>query len=655
MIDGTPEEWSDTVRRVCTGNMALVCGPDQSKWTSDQMAELFELCGYMFKFGLLPAGRHLWATGVPGQQYLSNCHVAGWTDNLSDHVSFMLLRLMEGGGVGSNYSAATRPVYKAPRKKLDLHLICSDEHPNFLAMCEAGLLSAKYGQDWTGAFEIEDSREGWAAVCADLIDTYYRDDVVHNNRVYDLSRVRAAGAKLKRFGGAASGPQPLAELLTLISEVLNNRAHQQASLTPLHLMEIDHAVGKAVVAGGVRRSARMSILHWADPDISRFLTCKRDTGDHWTTNISVEIDQAFISGLVRPESHASEVYAGIVAGMYRNGEPGIWDSELSNVGEVGRVNCTNPCGEIALEDWEACTLGHINLEEFAPVPGHEVAMAKSLVRAHQLMTRFLIRATFSDYADPKQAEVQARNRRIGVGHLGVQAYMVKCGMKYSEGPDTDSWPLLLKRLYKIVRDEARNYCFELRIPECVKVTTVAPTGTIAKLPGTTEGLHPLYAKYFVRRVRFSTTHPDQIRQVAELVALGHETEVDLYSANTVNVLFPTKDRLLDVANVGMIESAEDLSLDQMFAMQACYQATYVDNAISFTANFDPTQVSERELGNSLKRWLGSVKGCTVMPDASREQAPYTRITKEEFDQMNSPKMTGTSNDEDCANGACPIR
>lgn len=654
--DGTQEKWADTVRRVVSGNLALVHGTDETTWPVTALEEAVELCAFMYEFALIPAGRHLWATGVPGQQYLSNCHVAGWTNRLSDHTSFMLLRLMEGGGVGSNYSSATRPTYPAPTQRLDLHLILSDDHPDYESVSEAGLLSPKYGQDWTGAYEVKDSREGWAEVCTDLIDTFYRGGVKHRNRVYDLTHVRAAGSRLKRFGGAASGPLPLAELMTTIAAVLNNRHHQQASLGPLHLMGIDHAIGKAVVAGGVRRSARMSILHWADPSITEFIACKTDGGDHWTTNISVEIDGAFIAGLDEPDSQASKVHAAVVAGMHRNGEPGYWNSDLSNVGEPNRVVCTNPCGEIALQEWENCNLGHVNLEAFVPKPGEEVKVAGQMVRAHRLMTRFLMRATFGDFADARQKAVQDRNRRIGVGHMGVQAYINKCGMKYSDVPDSDGFPKLLDMLYKVVRKEAREYAFELRIPEPVKVTTVAPTGTVAKLPGTTEGIHPVYAKHFVRRVRFSSTHPDQIVQVEKLRAEGYEVEDCLYAPNTVVVAFPCEERLLrEVRDEGVVESADELSIDQLLAFQVMYQAYFSDNAVSFTVNFDPEKLSERELSQSLRRWLPGLKGTTCMPDGSREQAPYTRVSAGEYAALTAPKGFATSNDEDCGTGACPIR
>ena len=94
-----------------------------------------------------------------------------------------------------------------------VHIVCDPEHPDYEAMSDAGVLSTEYDPDWGGAFVIEDSREGWASALVDLIDTHYRDEVTHFQRVYDVSRVRPAGAKLKTFGGRASGPLPLAQML----------------------------------------------------------------------------------------------------------------------------------------------------------------------------------------------------------------------------------------------------------------------------------------------------------------------------------------------------------------------------------------------------------------------------------------------------------
>src|SRR5690606_4664844 len=154
-------------------------------------------------------------------------------------------------------------------------------------------------------------------------------------------------------------------------------------------MQIDHRIAECVVAGNVRRSARMSIKSWKDEDIFDFIECKLDWTDHWSTNISVEIDDEFFSALKRKKdpfhNHAVEVYHRCVAGMLENGEPGFYNISLASDGELGDVGSTNPCGEIALEPWENCNLGHVNVSSyFDDFEGSK--------EAFRLMTRFLIRA-----------------------------------------------------------------------------------------------------------------------------------------------------------------------------------------------------------------------------------------------------------------------
>src|SRR5690606_33393153 len=231
---------------------------------------------------------------------------------------------------------------------------------------DEGLLSEEYASEWAGAYQVEDTREGWAAAFRDLIETYYRP-AKNQRRVFDVSRVRWQGARLMTSGGHASGPVPLARLLHDIAGVMNARIGQR--LDGIGAMEIDHAIAKAVVAGGNRRSARMAIMHWRDPQILDFIRIKQTTGQHWTTNISVEVDDVFFDYVrlepgTSTEWTAHRVLEEIAAGMLTNGEPGFWNSDYSNQGEPNRVIATNPCGEIALEAWENCNLGHINLAGF---------------------------------------------------------------------------------------------------------------------------------------------------------------------------------------------------------------------------------------------------------------------------------------------------
>lgn len=652
--NGDQETWPETVRRVVDGNLALA-----GKHEPGEREDLIE---FIENFKILPAGRHLWASGVPGRQFLFNCHVSGWGEDITEHFEFTFLRLMEGGGVGSNYSSRFLNQYPLIESDYTVHIVCDPGHPDYQKLKAAGVISSDYDSGWQGAFEVEDSREGWAAALTDLLSTYYRH-AKNKNRVFDVSRVRAEGSRLKTFGGRASGPLPLALMLHEVANVMND--HVGERLSGLGAMEIDHAIAKCVVSGGNRRSARMAIMHWDDPQIWEFLECKRDSGQHWTTNISVEVDSEFWSYVKQDaaderQAKAHRVLAAIAEGMLSNGEPGIWDSSLSNENEPNEVIATNPCGEIALEAWENCNLGHVNLSKF--VDDGEVDFA-GLAKAHKLITRFLIRATYGDVNDSKQAEKLSRNRRIGVGHLGFASMLAKMGIRYSDAPDHQGIRNLLDEMAEEVDYWAGRYAHELRIPVPVKRRTVAPTGTIAKLSGDSEGIHPVFAKYFIRRVRFSTLDPEQRERCLEMMNQGYRVEEDLYAENTLVVNIPTTDILLgEVADrygedeaEWLVQSAADLTLRDMLRVQQMYQKHWADNAVSFTANINPDRYSTEELVQIITEFGGSLKGTTIFPERSRPQSPYERITREEFEGMTGPVSVADSVGEDCANGACPVR
>lgn len=656
--DGSKETWAETVERVVVGNLKLVYG-SPTGWDDPVWYEYNLLCDYLYDFKIVPGGRHLWATGVGKRQYLANCHLAGWGEKMSEHFEFAFMRLMEGGGVGANYSTKYISRYGAPKHKLKLHIVCDAEHKDYADLAHAGVLSTEFVSDWSGCYQIPDTREGWAEALVDLIDTYYRDDTKHQDRVYDVSIIRPSGAKLHTFGGTASGPAPLAKMLHEVAAVLN-AAHEAGQVTPLDAMEIDHSIGQCVVAGGVRRSARMSIVRWDDPAIFDFLACKSDPAKHWTTNISVEIDGEFLRALADEDPRswnalkARRIHTAVVTGMLNNGEPGYWNSELSNVGEVDWVQGTNPCGEIPLNEWDVCNLGHVNLEAFVGKPDE-------LPVAHVLVTRFLIRATFGDFTDPKQAAVVQRNRRIGVGHFGVQGFLVKNGIKYSEAIDSD-FPHMLEGLSNIVRQAADDYAFELRIVSPIKVTTVAPTGSIAKMPGATEGIHPVLYRWFIRRIRFSSINPGDVAIVQDYFNKGYKVEACKYAPNTVVVEIPTKEKLVaEVEALGypasMVETANEIGLDKMLEFQQMYQTFWADNAVSFTVNFPEGRYTVAEASAILERYLSYLKGTTLMPDGTREQAPYEALTEEQYEILagRTAVTVAESYDEQCASGACPIR
>jgi ribonucleoside-triphosphate reductase len=277
------------------------------------------------------------------------------------------------------------------------------------------------------------------------------------------------------------------------------------------------------------------------------------------------------------------------------------------------------------------------------------------------MARFLIRATFSDVADPKSREVLDRNRRIGVGHLGVASFLALTAIKFSEAPNSQRFQHLLLELAEVVERSSEEFSRELRIPAPVKTRTVAPTGTIAKMPGVSEGIHPIFSRYFLRRIRFSKVDPAQLAQLDGLEAQGYDVQDDLYAANTAVVTIPTKDSLLVAVEAiwgvkradELVEGANDLSLDQLLAFQELYQTHWADNAVSFTANI-PQNMAPEILGGVVQQYAGRLKGATVFPETSMALAPYEAITKEVYELFEATSVSDGL-DEECKQGACPIR
>lgn len=631
--DGSKETWEETVRRVVDGNLALV--PERFIETGEA-EELFEL---IYSMSAIPAGRHLWVTGVEGRQFNRNCHRAGWGPSLSDHFTFTFSELMKGGGVGANYSSEYLEALPPVRSSVDLILTCSPDHPDFAEFVDLldweqmsilDQLDRRY-------FRVPDTREGWVEALGILIDAFTAE---HSSAlVIDVTDVRPRGSLLRSFGGVASGPGPLLQSLDEIHRILSS---VDGAVSPLQAMEIDHALASCVVAGNVRRSARMSILYWNDRFIFDFIDCKADPGAHWSTNISVEVDEDFFSALEASDPHAVAVFEAVTAGMLRNGEPGFYNSALASVGEEGDVRATNPCGEITLEPWESCNLGHVNLAAFRPGRHHDA------LRAFRLMARFLLRATFADLTDERQAEVEARNRRIGVGIFGFQEWASDRGFSYSNSWKSEELALLLEDYQDEVNVAAEKYAVELGIPAPVKTTTVAPTGTIAKLPGTTEGIHPIYARFFERRIRYAATD----KKLIELEARGLDIEDCIYSAGTKVVVHHVADPMILRAHSAEVEQADEISLGDMLAVQRMVQKHYANNAVSFTANVSP-DLDIEELRSALRTYLPDLKGTTLMPDASRPQSPYTRITERQYIEATDHQI-GQS-EMDCSTGACPIR
>lgn len=635
--DGTFETWPDTVARVVGGSTSVgIVKPGEAE-------RLQELIG---SFKVLPAGRHLWVTGT-GLPYTRNCFRAPWSPRLADHFEFMADQLLTGGGVGANYSQEY--IQQAPMlKHFDMFITCSVDHDEYEEVKDAA--GAYWVDQWVVADQsiratvVPDMREGWVAGWGALFDA------ATSSTPYvalDVSEIRPSGAEIKTFGGTASGPAPFVSSLVHVYEVLHNASGRW--MTSVEAMLCDHHIAAAVVAGGARRSARMSIVDWRDPQVMEFINCKADHMHHWTTNISVEIDSAFIRGVQTGNDHALRVFKAVVKGMWANGEPGFTNTEAASVGETGDVRSSNPCGEIFLEEGESCNIGSVDLDAF----GTDDAGA---IEAFRLMARFLVRATLIKPYQEITAEVENRNRRIGVGFLGMQGWAAAHGVKYSDIPNSALLAAKMRLFREEIRDEADRYCDQLGINRCIKVTAIAPNGTISQLRGTQPGLHAVLARYAWRRVRYTV---GDVR-IDEARARGLMVEPCIYAANTMVVRYPLRDGILDKYEEHLIEQTSDVSLDRQFAVLAWVTDTFCSgsdgNAVSFTANLDREELgSEEEAERVIAKWLPHVKGLTVFPNESRPQSPYEVITKTHYEHAARGEVYVGAIEQECVNGSCPIR
>lgn len=635
--DGTNETWPETVERVVDGNLDLA--GVLAALAGDDRDALIERMG---DFRILPAGRHLWASGAKSKLGLFNCWRAGWGPALADHFVFTFDQLMLGGGVGANYgSDYLRPLEK-PVTELDVRFRMAPSHPDRKAFVDSGLKEESGTR--SSVFFVEDSREGWVYALRLLFMLAVTPNAGRApvKVVFDVSGVRGYGAPILGFGGTASGPGPLMHLLAAVAGVLNGAVGRQ--VTPIEAMQIDHEIASCVVAGNVRRSARMSILHWKDPHVMEFLECKSDGVSHWSTNLSVEVDSEFWNPSEMQRGHRDRVLRKVAEGMHRNGEPGFYNSELAAVGERGDVRATNPCGEITLEAWEQCNLGHVNLAH----PAHQDP--DHLLESFRLMARFTTRATLGETSSARSKVVKDNNRRIGVGVFGFQEWLAAQGLRFSDvGTEYNELALILNGWRDAVREAADAAADAYGFARPVKVTTVAPTGSIAKLPGVTEGIHPVYAKRFVRRVRYALHDAE----LARLKAEGHPVEPCKYSANTEVVSFYVQDAAVERFG-DLIEDVSELSLNEMMQVQALFQSEFADNAVSFTANFDPGVVTVEELEAAVLRWGRVLKGTTAFPEMGMEQSPMERLSEEDWISVGSVEV-GQSLDDSCASGACPVR
>jgi len=428
-----------------------------------------------------------------------------------------------------------------------------------------------------------DSREGWA----DLMQKSTMALMTGAGIGVDYSDIRAEGKLIRKTGGFATGP--------------------------LALMAMLNEAGRGIMQGGARRSAIWAGLKWSHPDIQKFIVLKnwipevralkeKDFNFPATmdgTNVSVQLDDEFFKAFHNEKhklhAHAQSVYWSTVRQMLKTGEPGF----SIDLGENKTETLRNACTEVtSSDDSDICNLGSINLAK--------ITSLERMKRVTELGTMFLLAGTiYSDVPYAKVDAIRNKNRRLGLGIMGIHEWLLKNGSRYEPNETLGTY----LDVYATSTEIAAKYADEWEISRPVKTRAIAPTGTIGILGETTTGLEPIFCVAYKRRYLKGTTW------------------------NYQYVVDPTAKRLIENGvPADNIEDAYSLAEDveRRVSFQAWVQK-YVDHSISSTINLPAwgTELNNdslvQDFGKMLIRYLPQLRGITVYPDSARGGQPLSPV------------------------------
>lgn len=435
----------------------------------------------------------------------------------------------------------------------------------------------------------QDTREDWADLSWKAESCLMTGGGIGN----DYSVYREEGAVINKTGGFASGPVPK--------------------------MEMINEIGRRVMQGGSRRSAIYASLNWKHSDIHKFLVAKdwetikvpgtelsikdiKQLDFNWPapldmTNISVNYDTDWLMNYWKT-GEVGEVFVKNVEQALRTAEPGFSFNFFGKERETLRNACTEVTSE---DDSDVCNLGSINIARVA-----DITELRSVV---ELATKFLLCGTLrAKLPYDKVYKTREKNRRLGLGLMGMHEWLIQRRSKYEVTPELHKW----LAVYKEVSDDvSHKFSFQLNVSRPVANRAIAPTGTIGILAGTTTGIEPIFAVAYKRRYLKNGTR----WHYQYVVDSAAQELIDLYGAN------PDE-----------IETALDLAQDYERRMK--FQADvqdYVDMSISSTINL-PSWGSElnnpdtvKDFANTLAKYAHRLRGFTCYPDGARGGQPLTSV------------------------------
>ena len=466
---------------------------------------------------------------------------------------------------------------------------------------------------------VSDSKEGWAKSLRQLIALLYSGEIPK----FDTSRVRPAGARLKTFGGRASGPGPLEELYKFC--VAKFRGATGRRLTSLECHDILCKIGEVVVVGGVRRSAMISLSDLTDDKMAH-----AKAGNWWdgqgqralANNSATYEETPSIGQFMREWSSIYESHSG---------ERGIFNREASQTqaAKNGRRDAsfafgTNPCSEIILRPYQFCNLSSCIIRSDDTMDSIE-----SKIRIATILGTF--QASLTDF--PYLRKIWQKNTEdealLGVSMTGI------CDNALLNDPDDEDLPARLERLRDVAITVNAEFANAIGINQSVAVTAVKPEGTVSQLCSTASGIHPQHSKYYIRRVR--ADNKDPLTQFMTDAGFVGEPCVMKPESTTV-FSFPVK------VNDGAL-LREELSALKHLKLWLLFQRHYTEHKPSVTISVKENEWMD--VGAWVFKNFDEVTGVSFLPmdGGSYKQAPYQECTEEEYKELLSIQPVGIDWDD----------
>jgi len=580
------ENWGETVERY----FAYMSNHLKDNYNYTLTKALKEkLTEQIMNLGVMPSMRALMTSGPA----LDRCHVGGYNcsyipvDSPRSFDECMYI-LMCGTGVG--FSVERSNVDKLP------------------------IVNEHFEKSST-VIKVADSRPGWARALRELISLLYAGQIP----TIDVSEVRPAGAKLKTMGGRASGPGPFLDLCNFVIDKFKDAKGRR--LYPIECHDIMCKIGQAVVVGGVRRSALISLSNLNDDQIRH---CK--SGEWWDIpeeNIIREGQRGQANNSVayrdKPEI-GTFMREWLSLYESNSGERGIFNRQAAKnkVKENGRRDADhefgcNPCSEIILRPYQFCNLTEVVCRE-----GDTIESLKQKVEVATILGTLQSTLTNFKYLRKIWKQNTEEERLLGVSLTGI----LDCPLLT---PRNITLKDTLENLKNIAVETNKKYAKILGIPQSTAITCVKPSGTVSQLVDSSSGIHARHSKYYIRTVRAGNTDPlTQFMKDA-----GIPAEPDAGKPDTTTVFsFPTK------SPKGAI-TRTDMTAIQQLEYWLIFQRHWCEHKPSVTISVKKDEWME--VGAWVYKNFDEVSGISFLPfyDHVYKQAPYQDVEREEYLELKS--------------------